>query len=162
MKLSAVPLLGCMLILSSCAPNIYSDAGRRKLERVTQRVDTLRFEVETRGDLLWQGEARVTRMQDAVLELKGEDAKGPPCRTGSRWRGGSYTAGVRVHKYGGNANDADEYEFTVWVEHLDLTQDCNDRTRSTAQARAVRKLRAGQEFTFKGNSDLTIRIERTD
>jgi hypothetical protein len=160
MKLGEVSLAGCLLILGSCAPNIHSDAGMRKLQRVTHRVDTLNFMLESRGVVLWQGVARVTRMQSAELELKGGDASGPICDERGTRRGGSYTAGVRIHKYGGNANDRDSYEFDAWVVNVDLAPNCKDEVSSGDQAHARRTLGVGQEFTFKGNGDLKVTIER--
>ena len=154
-------LSACLLLVTGCAVDIYSDAGMRKLHRVSMRVDAFDFEMTSRGEMLWNGVARVSRMGGALYSVNAQEASGSDCPFGPFTKPNSYKLTLRTQKAGGNANDPDTYSFVASIESTDLQGDCKSlaRNQSSASLQYV-KLRPGQSLELSGNDGFRVSIRR--
>ena len=154
-------LLSVCLMVTGCAVDIQSDAGRRKLDRVSMRVDTLDFEVTSRGEVLWNGVARVSRMGNASYSLEAQEASGSECPFRINTKPNTYKLTFETQKAGGNANDPDTYSFDATIERSDLRDDCETLaiTRLSASQRYI-KIRRGQSIELSGENQFRVSVHR--
>lgn len=161
MNWRSATLLAVFFMTSGCTVDIYSDAGRRKLDRVSMRVDALDFEVTSHGEVLWAGIARVSRMGGASYSLEAREASGSECPFKVDTKPNSYELIFTTRKAGGNANDPDTYSFDASIERSGLSSDCVSlvRTRSSTSRQYVR-MRRGQSIELSGEDDFRVVIRR--
>lgn len=154
-------LLSVSVMVTGCAVDIHSDACRRKLDRVSMRVDALDFEVTSRGEVLWRGVARVSRMANASYSMAAREASGSECPFRVDTMPNSYDLTFNAQKAGGNANDPDTYSFDATIRRSDLGGDCQTlvRTHSSASRRFIR-IRSGQSIELSGEDEFRVYIRR--
>ena len=147
------------LLLAAAAPTLEPPS---KLDRVSLRLDTLDFEIEYGGDLLWQGVARVNRMASSALSLQGEEAAGPTCFpvASSPHRSNKYEMTFTAYKYGGNATDPDTYRFVATINRSDLAANCVDRISSEGRLEKLQRMRRGQTMELRGKNGFVLRVIR--
>jgi len=159
--LRSLTLLSVYFFASGCTIDINSVAGLQKLDRVSRRVDAIDFEVSSRGETLWGGVAKVSRMRSALYSTDGQFAPENECAHSTDIKPSSYKMTFRADKAGGNANDPDTYSFDANIERSDLQSDCKTlaKTSSRAIRRYVRMLR-GQTIEITGEDALRVSIHR--
>lgn len=157
----SVILLPACLMVMGCAVDIYSDAGMRKLHRVSMRVDALDFEVKSRGEILWTGVVRVSRMGNASYSVDAREASGSECPFKVGTKPNSYRLTFDTQKAGGNANDPDTYSFDAAIERSELKDDCETlvSTHSSVSRQYIR-MRRGQSFELSGEDEFRVSIRR--
>jgi hypothetical protein len=127
-------------------------------------LDTLDFEIEYGGDLLWAGVARVNRMASSTLSLQGEEAAGPTCFPVASipYRSNKYELTFTAYKYGGNATDPDTYRFVATINRSDLSANCVDHISSEGRLEKLRRMRRGQTMELRGKNGFLLRVVRRD
>ena len=161
MALRSAILLSACFAVSGCAVDIHSNAGRKKLDRVSMRVDALDFEVASRGEVLWQGVARVSRMGGASYSMEGKEASGSACPFRVDGESNSYNLYLRTQKAGGNANDPDTYSIDATIERKDLGGDCKSMMKTQSSvSRQFFRMRRGQSIELSGEDEFHLSIHR--
>jgi hypothetical protein len=160
MNWRSTSLFAALLTLSNgCAPNIHSDEGMRKLARVSARIDTFDYEITSRGERLWSGVARVNRWQDARYSLEGREL-GSRCNSTVDSKPITYNVRFEVHKYGGNANDPDNYRFKASIQTPDMASDCTAAVGTAVSVERIARMRRGQRIELTGEGDFRVVIVR--
>jgi hypothetical protein len=161
MNWRSATLLTALVMTNGCTVDLFSDAGRRKLDRVSMRVDALDFEVVSRGEVLWTSVAKVSRMRGASYSVEADEASGSDCPFNVVTPRNAYELTFTTQKAGGNANDPDAYSFDASIERSDLGSDCRTlaRTRSSVSRQYVR-MRRGQSIKLLGEDDFRVIIRR--
>jgi hypothetical protein len=160
MNWRSTSLMAAMLTLSSgCAPNIYSEEGLRKLHRVSARIDIFDYQFISRGEPLWSGAAKVNRWQNAVISVEGSEA-GSTCSSSVEGIPLSYKLRLEVHKYGGNANDSDTYQFKANIQRSATASDCTRAVGPAVSVERIARMRRGQSMELIGEDDFRVVIVR--